>query len=509
MAGTIAGSLIFDTKTDLTGFNRGADDVNKSAAKMEESFKQLGGAIVAAFSVNAIKNIGLSLIETTAELQAMDAQFDQIFKGAENQRAFAEINKQSEELGIHIDRLKKAFSSFGAQFKGSGMDAQKAMEATSKATALAADAAAFYDVSLENASASLASFLKGNFEAGEAIGISTSASQMSTRAVKEFGKSWDKLTEAEKRWLMLDKVDEVYKLNGAMGQSKRESDNWTNSVENLKMAWERFKEIVGADLLNNVTEIVKGLTSALGNLVVLMQENPETTKVFMDAIVSFLSALTTYLVVKNIAMALSGLTAAFAAFDIALASPATKIALVAGAILLLAQMFLKLDEAMGSMDTTSQIVLALEALVTVALAAALAMGILQTTMSPYGSAAIAIGVGIAAMVATMKIAEAKAKSMASSNSYSGRGLPRLAEGGVIPPNSEFLAILGDQKRGTNIEAPMSTIEQGLRNVLHEQGGSGSGNSTVILQIDGREFARVTAPYNAAEENRLGVRLTDR
>lgn len=36
-------------------------------------------------------------------------------------------------------------------------------------------------------------------------------------------------------------------------------------------------------------------------------------------------------------------------------------------------------------------------------------------------------------------------------------LPRLAEGAVIPPNKEFLAVLGDQKNGTNIETPLSTM----------------------------------------------------
>jgi len=37
-------------------------------------------------------------------------------------------------------------------------------------------------------------------------------------------------------------------------------------------------------------------------------------------------------------------------------------------------------------------------------------------------------------------------------------VPALAKGAVIPPNKEFLAVLGDQKSGTNIEAPTSEIE---------------------------------------------------
>lgn len=48
-------------------------------------------------------------------------------------------------------------------------------------------------------------------------------------------------------------------------------------------------------------------------------------------------------------------------------------------------------------------------------------------------------------------------------------LPRLARGAVIPANHEFLAVLGDQKSGTNIEAPLSTIEEAVENVLSRRG----------------------------------------
>lgn len=44
-------------------------------------------------------------------------------------------------------------------------------------------------------------------------------------------------------------------------------------------------------------------------------------------------------------------------------------------------------------------------------------------------------------------------------------IPYLAQGAVIPPNREFLAILGDQTHGTNIEAPLETIKQAVANVM--------------------------------------------
>lgn len=60
---------------------------------------------------------------------------------------------------------------------------------------------------------------------------------------------------------------------------------------------------------------------------------------------------------------------------------------------------------------------------------------------------------------------------------SGLNIPHLASGSVIPPNKEFLAVLGDQKSGTNIEAPLDTIKQGLAEVMAESGVGGDLNIT--------------------------------
>lgn len=67
-------------------------------------------------------------------------------------------------------------------------------------------------------------------------------------------------------------------------------------------------------------------------------------------------------------------------------------------------------------------------------------------------------------------------------------LPRLATGAVIPPNKEFLAVLGDQKSGTNIEAPLATMVNAFKQAMSESGG---GTTTVIIQLDGKEIARST------------------
>lgn len=83
-------------------------------------------------------------------------------------------------------------------------------------------------------------------------------------------------------------------------------------------------------------------------------------------------------------------------------------------------------------------------------------------------------------------------------------IPYLAQGAVIPPNREFLAVLGDQKQGANIEAPLSTIEKAVENVLNRRGYGGQ--QTVILQLDREQLGKVVYELNKAETRRIGVNL---
>ena len=65
-------------------------------------------------------------------------------------------------------------------------------------------------------------------------------------------------------------------------------------------------------------------------------------------------------------------------------------------------------------------------------------------------------------------------------------IPRLATGAVIPANKEFLAVLGDQKHGTNVEAPLDTIKQAsteaLLEVMAKLGMSGRNTSGTPVNI---------------------------
>ena len=82
-------------------------------------------------------------------------------------------------------------------------------------------------------------------------------------------------------------------------------------------------------------------------------------------------------------------------------------------------------------------------------------------------------------------------------------IPFLAQGAVLPANKPFMAMVGDQKNGTNIEAPLATIQEALANVLATQG---SGDINITFTGDLAQLARVLKPVIDRENNRVGGSL---
>ena len=67
-------------------------------------------------------------------------------------------------------------------------------------------------------------------------------------------------------------------------------------------------------------------------------------------------------------------------------------------------------------------------------------------------------------------------------------IPALATGTVVPPNREFLAMLGDNKTETEVVSPLSTMKQAMLEALQESGGLGSGEIILHVYLNGRKMA---------------------
>lgn len=85
-----------------------------------------------------------------------------------------------------------------------------------------------------------------------------------------------------------------------------------------------------------------------------------------------------------------------------------------------------------------------------------------------------------------------------------RSIPHLASGSVIRGGNPFLAVLGDQRAGqTNVEAPLSTIRQAVRDELSGL-NFGGGQLKVVLEVNGADLAQATLQDFLSEMNRQGL-----
>lgn len=86
-------------------------------------------------------------------------------------------------------------------------------------------------------------------------------------------------------------------------------------------------------------------------------------------------------------------------------------------------------------------------------------------------------------------------------------VPYLAQGAVIPPNREFMAVLGDQQNGRNLEAPEDLIRQIIREELRAANGS-DGRQEAILYIGEEQAGRIVYRLYNTEKRRASVSLVE-
>lgn len=221
--------------------------------------------------------------------------------------------------------------------------------------------------------------------------------------------------------------------------------------------------------------------------------------------ISGLLALKAADVIKSIVVALQAMNSATL-----LANAQSMIA--AAGIGALVMVVMQLISAWDNMTDAERVVTVLWAVATAATVAAVAVGAFQSALT-LGIAAAAIVAGIAAIMAVIGTANKRAEQMSKMNaamvaggsmgSMSGAyNVPALATGAVIPPNSEFMAILGDQKSGRNLEAPEGLIRQ----IVREESGGGMNGVLTVRPAAG--LTRYLAYELEVEKSRAGTPLVE-
>lgn len=265
---TLVAKIGLDSKEYEQGIKGAKQGFEKLDTWMVAKAQLIADGVKRAFST--IADFAKDAVTAAADVAAEKAQFAATFEGIE-EAANGVLASVSNDTGILATRLQQVGTKAFSQFKGAGIDAAGALSMMDEYTRIAADAAAYYDISLEDADVRLRSFLRGNTEAGDAIGLFTSESQRNSKAVELYGKKWTNLTEAQKQNLMLNVAQEIYDQSGATGQAAREMDGWVNVVGNLQRVWKDVLAVVGAPFYESLTPVVQKLSEFLSDETVQMR----------------------------------------------------------------------------------------------------------------------------------------------------------------------------------------------------------------------------------------------
>lgn len=265
---TLVAKIGLDSKEYEQGIKGAKQGFEKLDTWMIAKAHLIADGVKRAFST--IADFAKDAVTAAADVAAEKAQFAATFEGIE-EAANGVLASVSNDTGILATRLQQVGTKAFSQFKGAGIDAAGALSMMDEYTRIAADAAAYYDISLEDADVRLRSFLRGNTEAGDAIGLFTSESQRNSKAVELYGTKWTNLTEAQKQNLMLNVAQEIYDQSGATGQAAREMDGWVNVVGNLQRVWKDVLAVVGAPFYESLTPVVKKLSEFLSDKTVQMR----------------------------------------------------------------------------------------------------------------------------------------------------------------------------------------------------------------------------------------------
>ena len=537
------GSVIIDTKINTDGVDDGMKSIQSKMKSVGSAMTDFGGKMSLAVTA-PLTALGGKMVSAASDMEENINKVDVAFgKSADGVKAWADT--ATESFGLSKNQALEATSLFGDMATSMGLPQDAAANMSTSLAGLAGDLASFKNIDIEQAMTALNGVFTGETESLKTLGIVMTETNLKQFA-EDAGLVYDEMSQAEKVQLRYAYVMETTK--NAQGDYARTADGTANSMRTLQASFDNLIAILGESLLPAITPIIQFITDLLQKFSELDPKTQKVIVIIgavlaaigpvVSVIGGIISVVSTLIpIITAVVSALNPVTLAIGAVIAAIVlliknwdavketmqkfddflqeifakdftevfGPVLGEALNAffqnveniwnsikqifnGIVTFISGVFAGDWEKAweGIKDIFEGVFKAFEALAKAPLNAVIGalnglIGGVESGLNKIIEMINDIDFDIPDWVPvfggkSFDIDIPKVKSVK---------IPYLAQGAVIPPNAPFMAVLGDQRRGTNIETP----EDLLRKVVREESGRSNGTGVLHnhLYLDGREI----------------------
>jgi len=275
------GELFVRLRADTSNFEQGMSQAQATIgtfrAVISQNLNQIGQQM-SQTGKDILSSIG-SIVTTASEWSAQVQQQKFVYDNLDPtiQKAIDNNRSMAESLGMTKQQYMNNTTATSDFLARTGMSSQAIADQSGKLTTLTADMAAFADVPVDDAAGDFRSALMGNFETLDKYGISLSVATIEQGSyAKEIGKSWTKMTQAEKAQATLSSMIE----QGASisGLAKQESGGFTMQMQNLKQKLMETAGAIGEKLFPVLEPMISKISEIAQKVADWANEHPKLTQ---------------------------------------------------------------------------------------------------------------------------------------------------------------------------------------------------------------------------------------
>ncbi|UOB21518.1 LysM peptidoglycan-binding domain-containing protein [Macrococcus armenti] len=254
------------------------DGATGAVGGLKGAFKGLGPVIGAALATVSITEFTKKIVESTAEIEALNSQYEQVMGKMKN-TTDKYLGEMAQKYNVHPNELKKSMLQYQAILKSKGLDEQDAYETSKMWLERTVDGSAFANESMEESTGRMMAVIKGEYDSADTVMINLSQTMLNDKSQEVYGKKWEQLSVTQQEQLKVQESIRQHTSAGVLGQGIKEADSYEKNLAQLKNTWDDFLATYGGPVLNVANnglkagvKIIEGMAKGFSTIGKLIKE---------------------------------------------------------------------------------------------------------------------------------------------------------------------------------------------------------------------------------------------